>query len=175
MGLIYAPDAQALSLPQPTRPLRSLAATDHRIHAARRVTLGAWSALVDLAIADLVEDLWTLGIETHNSCENHQGTGCVFIGFASLADAEGFLRAVLSAQEGEAEFRKRVLSNAPGINGSRDLALWHHVLSITPGTTGKEGARYCIGIRFPQSDLPRVKEIFEALRAAAQDQEKRST
>jgi hypothetical protein len=59
--------------------------------------------------------------------------------------------------------QKNALPDAPAI-GLSEAALWGRLLEPVGATLSAEAARYLLNLRFPQSDLDRMRELAEKAR-----------
>jgi hypothetical protein len=114
---------------------------------------------VDLEIVPLIRRLWTMGLETENSCQDN--FGYVWVEFASASFAETFLTAI--AKNGDAELRY-IAKNACALDPNDRERLttqyrtWEDSWLIHAVTWGDDDSEVSISIsiRFPREHLSRV-------------------
>jgi hypothetical protein len=131
---------------------------------------------VDAGIADLLADLWAIDIETDMSCEDVDG--CVWLSFPSGFYAERFLTHVLDGEVlpddpfQPADLEGLVNRVSPMVEPVHDedraferrCWRWQLLPIVCP-----DGPQLTVGVWFPHSDLPLVRERIRAQRRAHND------
>src|SRR6266478_2607913 len=95
-------------------------------HETKLVKYRDEQAYIDVEIAELVLNLWKLGLTTTNSCQDNVPKGFVWIEFFSSHDAEMFLNYVAEYSEEPGSVYDR-MTRAWGDKTSRD---WKYSLHI---------------------------------------------
>jgi hypothetical protein len=142
-------------------------------HKQVRVSWGRRSALVDEAIAPLIEALWRAGLETVNSCADNR-SGTIRVQFGTAADASSFLRKVGKYEEGTGTLYHRLKPHwRPPDGGARSAPDWEYQAIPEdaartwqedreggPGRWHGEGGDFyfSMSVQFPWIDLPVVLE-----------------
>jgi hypothetical protein len=149
----------------------------YQLHETKLVEFGDQRAEIDVDIADLVLNLWKLGLRTSNSCQDSVPKGFVWISFCSSDDAEQFLNLVAEYDEEPGSVYDR-MTRAGGDTTDLD---WRFDTDLTdfgvdmeypdddtfePKFTGEHDMRFSTSVRFPRSDLHFVKNrILKAVTA----------
>ena len=127
-------------------------------HREVRVAHGDQEAMVDAGIAPLIHLLWTHGIVTNTSCENHEGR--VLVEFVSADDMLLFIDIVGSASE-------TLHNHITGDDEPDDWRRFRHSVmwkfDISYPFLDTDGTYFVpwYTVRFPRVDLPTVMRALE--------------
>jgi len=159
-----------------------------RTHEARVVTVGDRSAEIDLELVDLIEALWTLGIDTLFSCQGQYGPAHAplpepwgYIMFPDVEDLRAFLvcfdntplssRRFAQRHEWNPEAGTRTPVGPPswelrgGVRPPEDaedaLGSKAPVAANTDAAPDTPGFRFIGLARFPQADLAEMTQILQ--------------
>lgn len=129
---------------------------------------------IDVGIADLIQDLWTLDCETNNCCENQDGS--VVIGFLDGYSAEYFTTIVAAAlrptdpnapTDLEGLYNRIVINDEPeDWRAFRENRAWQFT-SGWPHDYRQSWLAIPVSIRFPRTDLPTVKAAIHTAATSA--------
>lgn len=142
-------------------------ATRQPLHPQVRVEHEGQSTLVDAELAPLIKELWRAKIPTSASCQEHEGTGKVWVEFGDVDGARRLINRSIPQDSRTGSLWRRATdwgfgSTMPGpmhlLDGDweyhtsvRDLASDGH--SFTPE---QRGLCLSVSVVFPRSDLPAV-------------------
>lgn len=140
-----------------------------RKHRTKRVKYKDQEANVDIDIADLVLNLWKLGLHTLHSCQDNVPQGFIWIEFFSAGDAEEFLDFIAEYSEDLDSVYQRMCRQwgdktpldwqyEPHL---RDYGVDERIVSdneISSKFTGTHQFQFSMSVRFPRADLEFVKE-----------------
>jgi hypothetical protein len=138
-------------------------------HKTKLIQFGDWQAKIDEDIADLVLNLWELGLITLNSCQDNVPKGFVWIEFRSALEAERFLNFVSEYSEEPGSVYDRMTrewGDATALDwiytlNLSNLGVEHDPVSddeILPRFTGRHAFHFSMSVRFPRQDLEFVKK-----------------
>jgi hypothetical protein len=144
-------------------------------HETKLIKFEDQQAEIDVDIADLVLNLWKLGLRTSNSCQDGVPKGFAWIEFCSAWDAEMFLNLVAEYSEEPGSVYDR-MTRAWGDETPldwrydcyrRDFGVNEEELNdheVTTSFSGTHDFRLSISVRFPRKDLHFVKQqIWKAV------------
>ncbi len=126
---------------------------------------------IDVEIAPLIRALWDSGIETLNSCQDNGDNHCVWIEFATPADASTFLNAVMGRLGDYRTLYGRAMGSAmdtPDVWTYQVFPMNYGIQEsivddeIQERRVGPNDVDFSISIRFPRRDLPAVLRRLEA-------------
>jgi len=146
-----------------------------RTHEARVVTVGDRSAEIDLELVDLIEALWTLGIDTLFSCQGQYGPAHAprpdpwgYIMFPDVEDLRAFLVCFDNTPLSSRRFAQRHEWNPEaGTRTPVGPPSWELRGTVkqpeegTPPETGAPGFQLQGLARFPQADLAEMTRIVQ--------------
>lgn len=125
---------------------------------------------VDEGIAPLIQDLWSLGIVTCNSCQENK-PGIVWIEFHTAEDVEAFLMRIVSGLDpvNSPQADKWLYSRVMGASGGWQYTAHPHdareYIDEENGTLELNSSESCaielsISIRFPIGDYERLRDLI---------------
>lgn len=145
--------------------------TEVRVHPGVEVRVGALAAVIDVAIAPLIREIWTAGIPTMMSCQGSE-SGFVWIEFAALDHLAEFLNIVAVYEEGADTLYNRIVQERWG---ESEIPWWQYQLNPLDcgGYPGDDihppdnfPGRPCaivftVALSIPHADLPEVLARLE--------------
>jgi hypothetical protein len=146
----------------------------YQLHETKLVEFGDQRAEIDVDIADLVLNLWKLGLRTSNSCQDNVPKGFAWIEFCSVYDAETFLNLVAEYSEEPGSVYNRMTrpwGDKTHLDWIYSVCLTDFGVDIeypdddtfTTMFTGEHDLRFSMSVRFPRKDLHFVtKQIWKA-------------
>lgn len=117
-------------------------------HGTVRVRGGGREAHIDAGIAELVEALWTAGVNTDASCQGGEGD-LAHLDFSSMEDASLFLALAVGDDDEPGGLSDR----SCGSNEDPTSEPWEWLTS--PSIIGRR-AYWTMGAFFPPSDIPEL-------------------
>lgn len=147
-------------------------------HKQTHIQVRDMEADVDEAIAPLIKEIWTAGIDIDLSCQEDQ-PGIIWIHFMTLDDGIRFLNIVVRYQQESEGIYNRVLGH-----WKRDSAVprwtfqvfpfdanleeeWHEGDLVPEYHPGQPDFYFSISIRFPQTDYPVLLQRMKEYNAPA--------
>ncbi len=131
----------------------------------RHPTLLIDGVAIDVEIAPLIKALWDSGIETFNSCQDNGDEHCIWIEFATPADASKFLNAVIGRLGNDRTLYGRAMGTAMDTPDAwtyqvfpMNYGIEESILDdeVEERRIGPNDVDFAISIRFPRRDLPVV-------------------
>lgn len=123
-------------------------------HQTRRVVHGGQELDVDAGIAELLEAMWALGIETSQSCESMDGW--TWIVLDDVSDLSTLLSAVGPTDLFDCLREWEVA--APFMSNGRDL--WRYHLGPIPLDDDRREWVFEVTVEFPPEQVPAVTEAL---------------
>lgn len=154
------------------------------IHAQETVTVGDWTADVDVELAPLIRELWAAGWSTYASCQDHPGTGKVWIGFSESNHAAAFLNAVAIHQKSKKDSLWQ-RANDWGFGFLEPTSVhnkggdWEYHLTVTDDSHDNAASKFVafgkpdfllsVSVLFPRRDLSVVAERMRCYNKTSSD------
>jgi hypothetical protein len=125
---------------------------------------------VDEGIALLIQDIWSFGIATSNSCQENK-PGIIWIEFHTADDAESFLTRIISGLDpvNSPKTDNWLYSRIMGVSGGWQYTAHPHdareYIDEENGTMELNASESCgielsISIRFPIGDYERLRDLI---------------
>lgn len=145
-------------------------------HPTVLLRIGEQEAEIDVEIAPLIEQIWTAGIETTNSCQENQ-PGMAWIEFLTAIDAADFLNAVAGEYSNEFDSLYNRIAHGWEPLASRPVGWceyslhpwdasveqkWVNEDEIDEAPTGPPEFVFSVSVRFPRTDIPLLIERMRA-------------
>ena len=129
-----------------------------REHSTVTVTVGDWSAEIDVDIAPLIREIWKAGIETMMSCQEAL-PGIAWIEFPEVKEILRFLNMVTLFEPGIDTLYNRI---NPTLTGAKSAPDWEYQFNLLDNLADEEEQVVAgltvfdatVGVFFPVTDMP---------------------